>query len=104
MIEAATKRLRKLLPSDLADEASTLKARLDAITDEAIRRGLQTAEGQAGRIALSPPGIQNRSDRDVLLTVLGISMSETELVSCFCRPVKTDWRLTITPRRTFRAA
>jgi hypothetical protein len=79
-----------------------LKSRIEAIKTEAIRRGLKTAEGQAGRITLSPPGTQDRSDRDLLLTVLGIT--ETEFISRFCRQVKTDWRLTINPRRAFRAA
>jgi len=101
-LDPAVKRLRRLAPGDLADEAFILKARIEAIKDEAIRRGLKTAEGQAGRITLSPPGTQQRSDRDVLLTVLGIT--EAEFISRFCRRVKTDWRLTITPLRVIPAA
>ena len=101
-LDPETKRLRGLTSGELADEAFVSKAHIDAIKTEAIRRGLKTAEGQAGRIALSPPSTQDRSDRAVLLEVLGIT--ETEFISRFTRPVKTDWRLTITPRRTFRAA
>jgi hypothetical protein len=101
-LDPEVKRLRRLSPGDLADEAFILKTRIDAVKDEAIRRGLKTAEGQAGRITLSPPGTQERSDRALLLEVLGIS--EAEFISRFCRQTKTDWRLTINPRRTFRAA
>ena len=101
-LDSETKRLRALTPGELADEAFVLKSRIDAIKADAIRRGLKTAEGQAGRIALSPPSTQDRSDRALLLEVLGIT--EAEFISRFTRPVKTDWRLTITPRRTFRAA
>ena len=101
-LDPETKRLRALTPGELADEAFVSKAHIDAIKSEAIRRGLKTAEGQAGRIALSPPSTQDRSDRAVLLEVLGIT--EAEFISRFTRKVQTDWRLTINPRRTFRAA
>jgi hypothetical protein len=49
---------------------------------------------------LSPPGEQDRTDRKVLLAVMGIS--ETEFVSRFTTKVKTDWRLTVTRKRTFQ--
>jgi len=101
-LDPETKRLRALGPGALADEALALKEQLDALKDEAIRRGLKTAAGAAGRITLSPPGEQYRSDRSLLLQVLGIA--ESEFVSRFCRQVKTDWRLTITRRRAFRSA
>jgi len=101
-LDPETKRLRKLAPGELADEAFILKARIEAIKSEAIRRGLKTAEGQAGRITLSPPGTQERSDRALLLQVLGIA--ESEFITRFCREVKTDWRLTINPKKAFRAA
>ena len=101
-LDPEVKRLRKLTPGDLADEAFVLRARIDAIKEEAIRRGLRTAEGAAGRIALSPPGNQDRTDRALLLQVLGIA--EAEFVARFTRPVHTDWRLTITPSRARRAA
>ena len=52
-LDPEIKRLRRLSPGDLADEAFILKTRIDAIKEEAVRRGLKTAEGQAGRITLS---------------------------------------------------
>jgi hypothetical protein len=67
-LDPEVKRLRRLGPAELADEAFVLKSRIEAIKAEAIRRGLKTAEGQAGRITLSPPGTQERSDR-ALLTI-----------------------------------
>ena len=45
-LDAEAKRLRKLSPAALADEAGALKAKTEAIKDEAIRRGLHKAEGQ----------------------------------------------------------
>ena len=101
-LDAETKRLRKASPGALADEALALKTRIEAIKDEAIRRGLKTAEGETGRITLSPPGSQDRTEREGLLKVLGIT--EAELVARFTRQVKTDWRLTIKPRRQLRQA
>jgi hypothetical protein len=101
-LDPATKHLRRLSDGALADEAIGLKTRIEAIKEEAIRRGLKTAEGAAGRIALSPPGSQDRTDRDRLLQVLGIA--EAEFIARFTRPVRTDWRLTISPIKPIRAA
>ena len=67
---------RLLSPGALADEALALKKRIDAIKDEAIRRRLKTAEGEAGRITLSPPGSQDRTERELLLKVLEITEAE----------------------------
>jgi hypothetical protein len=58
-------------PAALADEAGALKAKTEAIKDEAIRRGLKKAEGQFWKLALSPPGESNRTDKSRLLAVLG---------------------------------
>src|SRR5215469_2310800 len=91
---ADDKWLAKASPAVLADEALSLKTRIDAIKNEAIKRGLRTAEGQTGKITLSPPSSQDRTDRDLLLSVLGIT--ESEYIARFTRPTKTDWRLTIT--------
>src|SRR5580693_6956567 len=91
-----------LSPGALADEALVLKKRIDAIKDEAIRRRLKTAEGEAGRITLSAPGSQDRTERELLLKVLEIT--EAEFIARFTRTVQTDWRLTIKPRRQFRQA
>ena len=101
-LDLETKRLQRLSPGALADEALTLKKRIDAIKDEAIRRRLKTAEGEAGRITLSPPGSQDRTERELLLKVLDIT--EAEFIARFTRAVQTDWRLTIKPRRQFRQA
>jgi hypothetical protein len=101
-LDPEAKRLKRLKPGDLADEAFVAKTRLEAIKSEAIRRQLKTAEGQAGRITLSPPGTQQRSDRALLLQVLDIT--ESEFTARFCRETRTDWRLTVSARRTIRAA
>lgn len=99
-LDPEAKRLRKLKPGELADEALALKKRIDSIREEAIRRGVTRAEGLAGRITLTPPGKQERSDRDPLLQVLGISAAE--FVSRFCHTVETDWQMRIYPRKTGR--
>ena len=52
-LDPETKRLRRLSPGALADEALALKKRIDAIKDEAIRRRLKTAEGEAGHHAVA---------------------------------------------------
>ena len=101
-LDPETKRLRRLSLGALTDEALTLMKRIDAIKDEAIRRRLKTAEGETGRITLSPPGSQDRTERALLLKVLDITAAE--FVARFCRTVKTDWRLTINPRRELRQA
>ncbi len=82
-LDPETKRLRRLPPGALADEAYVLKCRIDAIKADMIRRGLKVTEGQAGRIALTPPGARDSSDRTRLLQALGIS--ESEFVTRFCR-------------------
>ena len=101
MTDFPTKRLKRLSPADLADEAFVAKAWIDAIKREAVRRGLKTAEGEVGRFSLSPPSTQERSDRTALLQALDIS--EADFISRFCRQVKVDWRLTISSRKTFAA-
>ena len=101
-LDPEAKRLRRLSPGALADEALALKKRIDAIKDEAVRRRLKTAEGEAGRITLSPPGSQDRTERELLLKALDIT--EAEFIARFTRTAQTDWRLTIKPRRQFRQA
>jgi hypothetical protein len=98
----ASSRLKKLSPAELADEAGRLHDELDMVKSEAIRRGLDRAEGSAWRITLSPPGEQMRADKPRLLGVLGISPAEFAVR--FCHRVRTDWRLTITRRKPLRAA
>lgn len=101
-LDPETKRLHGLSPSELADEAFALKTRMEAIKNEAIRRGMRTAEGEAGKITLTPPGTQDRTERALLLAVLGIS--EAEFIARFTRSTKTDWRMTVNPRRELRKA
>ena len=96
------KLLRKAPPSMIADEALDLKDRLEALKGELIRRGLMRAEGATGRVTLSPPGEQDRTNRGLLLDVLGIS--EAEFVSRFTHKVAVDWRLTVSRKRNFQRA
>jgi hypothetical protein len=101
-LDPEVKKLRALAPGELADECGIAKARIDAIKEEAIRRGLTRAKGQAFKISLSPPSTQNRTDRDKLLAVMGIS--ESEFVLRFTSPAETDWRLTCSAVKPPRAA
>ena len=96
-LDPEIKRLRKLSPAALADEAGALKAKTEAIKDEAIRRGLHKAEGQFWKLALTPPGQSNRTDKSRLLAVLGIS--ESEYVTRFTSPAQTDWVMRCTARK-----
>ena len=101
-LDPEIKRLRTLSPAALADEAGALKAKTEAIKDEAIRRGLKKAEGQFWKLALSAPGQTNRTDKSRLLAVLGIS--ESEYVTRFTSPAQTDWVMRCTPRKVVRTA
>ncbi len=100
-LDPEIKRLKKLSPAALADEAGAMKARTEAIKDEAIRRGLTKAEGQFWKLALTPPSISNRTDKARLLAVLGIS--ESEYVTRFTSPTRTDWTMRCTARKVLRA-
>lgn len=99
-VDPELKRLRKLAPGALADEAGALKARLEVIKGEAIRRGLRKAEGEAWKLSLSPPGEQNRTDKAGLLRVLGIT--DAQFVARFTSLVHTDWVMRCTARKAFR--
>ena len=101
-LDAEAKRLRKLSPAALADEAGALKAKTEAIKDEAIRRGLKKAEGQFWKLALTPPGQSNRTDKSRLLGFLGFS--EDEYVMRFTTPTQTDWVMRCTARKALRTA
>jgi hypothetical protein len=101
-LDAEAKRLRKLSPGALADEIGALEARVDALKDEAIRRELRRAEGEAYRIVLTPPGTSQRTDKPLLLQVLGITAAE--YAARFTYPVHTGWRLTCTALRKIAAA
>jgi hypothetical protein len=97
-LDPETKRLHKLT----AGEVGALEARIDALKAEAIRRDLRRAEGEGFRITLTPPGTQQRTDKPLLLQVLGITAAE--YTARFYHSVQTGWRLTRTPRRKFEAA
>jgi hypothetical protein len=101
-LDPEIKRLRKLSPAALADEAGALKAKTEAIKDEAIRRGLKKAEGQFWKLALTPPGLSNRTDKARLLAVLGIS--DSDYVARYTTPTQTDWVMRCTPRKVLRTA
>ena len=99
---STTSKLAAWSAAELADLAGRLHDALDQVKEEAIRRSLRNAEGAGWRIALSPPGDGWRTDKPLLLRVLGITASE--YTTRFCRPVRTDWRLTVTRRKPIRAA
>jgi hypothetical protein len=99
-LDPETKRLRALLPSDLADEAGAAKARLESVKEEAIRRGLHRAQGECWKISLSPPSESNRTDKALLLKTLGIS--ESEYTARFTNPVHTDWVMRCSPLKAPR--
>lgn len=101
-LDPEIKRLRKLPAAALADEAGVLKARTEAIKDEAIRRGLRKAEGELWKISLSPPGESNRTDKAKLLQVLGIT--ESEYTARFTSVSHTDWVMRCTARKVPRMA
>ena len=96
------KRLRNISPGDLADAIGALQARVEMLKAEAIRRELHRVEGEAYRIVLTPPGTQQRTDKPLLLRVLGIT--EAEYTARFCHPVHTGWRLTCTALRKLATA
>jgi hypothetical protein len=101
-LDPEVKRLRKLSPGALADEAGALKAKTEAIKEEAIRRGLTRAEGEQWKLSLSPPGESNRTDKTMLLKVLGIT--ESEYIARFTSSVHVDWVMRCTARKVPRAA
>jgi hypothetical protein len=96
------RRLRKLTDGELADQIGTFEARIDALKAEAIRREIRRAEGADFRITLTPPGTSQRTDKPLLLQVMGITEAEDN--ARFCHPVQTGWRLTCTACRKFAAA
>ena len=59
--------------------------------------------GENYRSVLTPTGTQQRTDKPLLLQVLGITAAE--YAARFCRPVHTGWRrLTCTAIRKLAAA
>lgn len=93
-LDPEIKRLKKLTPGELADEAGQLKAALGRIKDEAIRRELRRAEGALFRLSLTPPGRQLRLDRAQLEKIYGAS-----LIARYCYEIDTDWVMRTSARK-----
>ena len=96
-----TKRLRKLKPGELADEAGALKAaigdlaeKLEAYKHEGIRRGLDEAEGQLFRLTFIPPGIRTAIDGRLLRAVMG-----DPFVDHFSKESQVDWIMRCSARK-----
>jgi len=92
-LDPETKRLRKLSPGELADEVGSLRAQiadlqlyLDYRKTEAIRRGLDVADGQMFHITLTPPTKQLRIDGPTLRRVMGDAFADH-----FSKACVTDW-------------
>jgi hypothetical protein len=81
-------------------KVSTLNRRLAAIT--AMHRLGGHGLDNLRKLALTPPGQSNRTDKSRLLAVLGIS--ESEYVTRFTSPAQTDWVMRCTPRKVLRTA
>jgi hypothetical protein len=101
-LEPEARRVRKLSPATLADEVGAAKEKIETIKTEVIRRGLRKVEGELWKLSLSPPGTSNRTDKDRLLAVLGIS--ESEFVARFTSPTQTDWVMRCTARKVLRTS
>jgi hypothetical protein len=87
--------LREFSPGQLADQAGALKAGIEAIKQELIAREITRAEGNLFRLALSPPGRQNRLDRDALERDHGL-----EFIAAYCHEIDTGWVMRVTARKT----
>jgi len=86
--------LRDFSPGQLADQAGALKAQIEAIKQEMIAREITRAEGNLHRLALSPPGRQNRLDREALERAWG-----TDFLSPYCHEIDTGWVMRVTARK-----
>jgi hypothetical protein len=87
-LDPEAKRLRNVSSGELADAIGALEARVEVLKAEAIRRELRRAEGEAYRIVLTPPGTGQRTDKPLLLKVLGITAAEYTAASATrCTPV-----------------
>jgi hypothetical protein len=92
-LDPETKRLRKLSPSELADEVGGLKGQIAALDErlgglkaEGIRRGLDEADGALFHVTWTPPGVGKRIAGDLLRAVFGGAF-----VAHFSKEVATDW-------------
>jgi hypothetical protein len=86
--------LRDYSPGQLADQAGVLKAQIEAIKQEMIAREVTRAEGNLFRLALTPPGRQNRFDRDAFEREYGV-----DFLSRFCNEIDTGWVMRVNVRK-----
>jgi hypothetical protein len=105
-LDPETKRLRRLSPGELADEVGGLKAQIADLElallhrkVEAIRRGIEAADGQLFHLTLTPPTQQLRIDGATIRRVMGDQFADH-----FSRACETDWvmRCFARPRDTAR--
>lgn len=89
----AERRLRKLKAGELADECGARQADIAAIKAECIRRGIDRADGDVFRLALSAPSQYQRFDRPRYELVFGALPAE------YMTTVMTDWQMRCTARR-----
>jgi hypothetical protein len=87
--------LRGLTPGQLADAAGKFRAALADIKDEAVRRELSRAEGNAFRLTLSPPGRQTRLDRARLEAEQG-----ADFLAPYLYEEDTSWVMRVSARRS----
>jgi hypothetical protein len=104
-LDTEAKRLRKLKPGVLCDEAGELKAaisdlqrRLDDYRAEAVRRELGEAEGALFRMVLTAPSVQQRLDKEKLEKVFG-----EDFIAIFSKEVRTDWQMRVYARKAGRS-
>jgi hypothetical protein len=86
--------LRDYSPGQLADQAGALKAQLEAIKQEMIVRDVTRGEGNLFRLALSPPGRQNRFDREAFERDKG-----ADLLTPYCHEIDTGWVMRVNARK-----
>lgn len=92
-LDPEIKRLRRLSPGELADEVGGLKAQIADLEaallsrkTEAIRRGIEAADGQLFHLTLTPPTQQLRIDGATIRRVMGDQFADH-----FSRACDSDW-------------
>ena len=107
-LDPEIKRLRRLTRGELADEVGGLKAQiadlelaLEYRKTEAVRRGIEVADGQMFHLTLTPPTQQLRIDGKMLRRVMGDPFADH-----FSKACELDWvmRCFARPRDTKAAA
>ncbi len=92
-LDPETKRLRRLSPGEIADEVGKVKAQIANLDDwlqaaktEAVRRGIEAADGELFHLTLTPPTQQLRIDGVTIRRVMGDQFADH-----FSRACVTDW-------------